>query len=291
MILTPFAMRLVQPLASWHLRRRKTQPLEDSRTSEQELRGHIMIGGYGRVGSYVADILRRLNFRSVVIELDPHAVLKARAAGFDVIYGDAGSPIILEAAGVRGARLLLLTLPAALDVELTATRARQLNPDVHIVARAAGVPQIELLRDLGVHDLVQPESEAALEIVRQALLHLDMPSAEIMRFKDDIRRELYEPPYQLHVDVDQLQRLQRANQLLAIEWVTLLRDSSLLGKSAIQAEVRQRTGASIVTVLRGEETIVNPGPDVIFREGDILAVLGTPAQQMSLRAVAGIPNR
>ncbi len=138
---------------------------------------------------------------------------------------------------------------------------------------------------------MQPESEAALEIVRQALLPLDMPSAEIIRFKDAIRRELYEPPYQLHIDVDQLRRLKRASQLLGIEWVTLPRGSSLLGKSAMQAEVRKRTGASIVTVLRGDESIVNPGPDVIFREGDVLAVLGTPTQQMSLRAVAGIPNK
>jgi CPA2 family monovalent cation:H+ antiporter-2 len=290
MVLTPFAMRLVQPLASWHLRWRKPQPPELSGAVMREVQGHIIIGGYGRVGSYTADVLRRLDFRCLIMELDQHAVLKAQAAGFDVIFGDACSPVILEAAGLHHARLLLLTLPAALDVEVTVARARQIKPDVHIVARAAGAGQIERLRDLGIHDLVQPESEAALEIVRQALLHLDMPAVEIMRFIDAVRKELYEPPYQLQIDTHQLRRLQRANQFLAIEWVSLPRGCTLVGKSAMQAEVRQQTGASIVTVLRGEAIIVNPGPEVIFNEDDVLAVLGTPAQQTNFRSLTGIPR-
>jgi monovalent cation:H+ antiporter-2, CPA2 family len=290
MVMTPLAMRLIQPLASWKIRWRKPAAPELSGTAPHEASGHIIIGGYGRVGSYAADVMRRLDFRCLIVEVDPHAVLKARSAGFDVIYGDAASPVILEAAGLKHARLLLLTLPAALDVEMTVERARQLRPDVHIVARAAGAGQIERLRSLGVRDLVQPESEAALEIVRQALLHQDMPAVEIMRFVDSVRKELYDPPYQLQVDANKLRRLQRANQFLAIEWVSLPQGCALIGKSAVQAEVRQKTGASIVTVLRGEEVIVNPGPEVVFHEGDVLAVLATPAQQANFLSLAGIPR-
>jgi CPA2 family monovalent cation:H+ antiporter-2 len=194
MVLTPFALRLVQPLANWHLRWRRSETQELPDALEQELSGHIIIGGYGSVGGYTADVLRRLGFHFVVIEIDQHAALKARSDGLTVIYGDAGSPVILEAAGLRHARLLLLTLPAVLDVELTVKRARQLKPDVYIVARAARASQIEHLRTLGVHDIVQPESEAALEIVRQALFHLDVPAVEIMRLTDAARRELYESP-------------------------------------------------------------------------------------------------
>src|SRR6266536_2326844 len=146
-------------------------------------------------GRYAADVLHRLNRPSVVIELDQHAVEQARDAGLRVIYGDAGSPVVLEAAGIHHARLLLVSVPAAVDVELIVARARELNPELHIVARAARLTQLETLRALGVYELVQPEFEAGLEMVRQALMHFNVPALEIQRFTDAVRRECYQPLY------------------------------------------------------------------------------------------------
>ena len=283
MILTPFAMRLADPMSSLYYRWRRTKPLPLADMPRHALKEHIIIAGYGRVGSYTAEVLRRLRFQCVAIELDQHAALRAQSAGVPIIFGDAGSPVVLEAAGVREARLLLVTAPAAFDVELIVSRARQLNKELHIIARAAQMSQMEHLHELGAHELVQPESESALQIVRQALLQLDMPMLEIQRFTDAVRKELYEPLYRLETDASLLQRLQRATKSLEIEWITLPGDSSLIGKSAAQAEIRQQTGASIVTVLRGEVTISNPAPEMIFEQGDILAVLGTAAQREKFR--------
>jgi CPA2 family monovalent cation:H+ antiporter-2 len=57
---------------------------------------------------------------------------------------------------------------------------------------------MEILYRHGVYEVVQPEFEAGLEITRQALLHLNIPAAEIQRFTDGIRQELYAPLYQTH---------------------------------------------------------------------------------------------
>ena len=138
-------------------------------------------------------MLRRLDLPCVVIELDQYAVERVRAAGLPVIYGDASSPTVLEAAGIHQARLLLVTVPAAIDVELIVQRARQLNPNLHIVARAARLTQLEALRNAGVYEVVQPEFEAGLEMVRQTLLHFDMPATEIQRLTDTVREERYQP--------------------------------------------------------------------------------------------------
>jgi CPA2 family monovalent cation:H+ antiporter-2 len=250
---------------------------------EGGFREHIIIAGYGRVGRYTADLFLRLNLPSVVIELEQHAVEQARAAGLTVIYGDASSPVVLEAAGIHHARLFLVTVPAAFDVELIAGRARKINHDLHIVARAARLAQMEQLRSLGVYELVQPEFEAGLEMVRQALIHFDMPALEIQRFADGVREELYQPLYKQHTDSRLLERLRRAGQSLEIEWISLPSTSPLVGKTAAQAGIRQQTGASIVTVLRGTETFSNPGPEMIFEGDDILAVLGTPVQRGNFR--------
>lgn len=285
MVLTPFLLRLVPLIVGWHQRGRRIQQPEISNMPEPMLGDHIIICGYGRVGSFTAGVLSRLSFPFVVIEFDQNAVWKARSAGLPVIYGDAGSPVVLEAAGASRARLMLVTVPGVMDVELIVKRTRKLNPHLPIVARSAQASQLEQLRALGVQDLVQPESEAGLEIVRQALLHLDMPVLEIQRFTDGIRKELYEPLYKLQTDAALLRRLQRATQSMEIEWIQLSGDSPLLGKTTTQSQVRSQTGASIVAVLRGEEATANPGPDLSFQEGDILAVLGTQVQRANFRVL------
>jgi len=255
-------------------------------TELREAEPHVIIAGYGRVGSYTADVLKRLNLPSMVIELDRYAAERARDAGLPVIYGDASSAVVLEAAGIHRARLLLVTVPVAFDVELIVRRARQLDPKLRIVARAAQLAQLEALRALGVYELVQPEFEAGLEMVRQTLAHFGVAALEIQSFTDGVRRERYAPLYTRNTDARLLDRLRHASRSMEIEWITLEAESPLVGKGVGEASIRQNTGVSIVTLLRGENAQSNPGPELIFEAGDVVAVLGTSAQRDAFRSLA-----
>ncbi len=82
-----------------------------------------------------------------------------------------------------------------------------------------------------------------------------------------------------------LEQLRRAGQGSEIEWFTIPGDAPFVGQSIVQAGIRQRTGASIVTVLRGETVYSNPGPELILAAGDIVAVLGTRVQRDAFRAL------
>src|SRR5262249_31280935 len=151
----------------WYRRWRGGPVLQAFQLPEEQLRDHIVIVGYGRVGRYTADLLQRLKLPCLVIDLDQPAVDRAKTARLAVIYGDAGSPIVLEAAGVHDARLVLVVVSAAIDVELVVRQIRVLSSRPHIVARATRLTQVEDLRRHGVHEIVQPEFEAGLELVRQ----------------------------------------------------------------------------------------------------------------------------
>jgi CPA2 family monovalent cation:H+ antiporter-2 len=283
MTATPFAMRAAEPMARWLERRGKPRP-ETIQTPERGFRKHIIIAGYGRVGSFTADVLVKLGFPCAVIELDHYAVERARKAAIPVVYGDAGSPVVLEAAGIHEARLLLVTVPAVSDVELIVRRARTLNPPLHVVARAQHLTQVEVLRAAGVYELVQPESEAGLEIVRQALTHLDVPAVQVQFLTDSIRREMYQPLQRQRTDTRLIERLRSALKSLEIEWFTVSPDSKLVGLSAAQADIRMRTGASVVNLIRRERVFNNPDPYMTFEEGDVLGVLGTPRQRSAFRS-------
>jgi monovalent cation:H+ antiporter-2, CPA2 family len=289
MMLTPFATRLAEPIFQWY-RGWRGGPLSPLIADpDHERQGHIIIAGYGRVGRYTADVLRRLALPFVVIELDQNLMDQVKTAGIPVIYGDASSPVVLEATDVHTARLMLVAVSAAIDVESIVRQVRQLNPDLHIVARAARRAQIDELRALGIHEIVQPEFEAGLEMVRQSLLHFDIPALEIEQLSDAVRSELYQPFQTLHTDAQTLERLRRTRRALDIEWMMIPADSPLIGQTIGAAAVRQRTGASLVAVLREAETYHNPGPALLLAAGDSLAVMGTSAQRGAFRELLS-PN-
>jgi CPA2 family monovalent cation:H+ antiporter-2 len=187
---------------------------------------------------------------------------------------------------VRRARLVIITAPDPVGARLAVERVRAINPNVHVVARATAVEQLEELGRLGVYEAVHPESEAGLELGRQALNHLGVGVGEIQRFADEVRRELYAPITRQDADVDLLALLRRASREIETEWVRLPEGDTVVGKSIGELRIRSSTGASIVAVVRGDEVMPNPGPEVALQAGDLVGILGTPDQRAAFRALA-----
>ncbi|MEJ2169240.1 MAG: cation:proton antiporter [Desulfobacterales bacterium] len=286
MLLTPVAARMIEPVYGF-LRRRvyKREPLYTINLPKGGLQGHVVIAGAGRVGQYVAKVLQRFGLNFAAVELDFQRMEQCKQLGFPVIYGDAGQPIVLAAAALEKAQLLLVTTPAIAVTRSIVDHARRMRPDLHIVARAENIEQMELLHELNVYEIVQPEFEAGLEITRQALLHLDIPPADIQRFTDGVRREQYAPLYNLHADYRTVADLQSAGRLVELNWVTLPAGSPLVDCTLRQCDIRGRTGASSVAILRDGQLMPNPAPGLQLRAGDRLAVIGDPQQLAEFEAI------
>jgi CPA2 family monovalent cation:H+ antiporter-2 len=285
MALTPFATRLAPLLYG---RWRETFPRELLRTfnlPERGLRDHVVIAGYGRVGTFVARLLRRLEQPFVIVDSNPERTDEAKDAGYPTVFGDAGTQPVLDAAGVRRARLVIVTIPDPVGARLVVERVRSINPNVHVVARSTTVEQLAELGRLGVYEAVHPESEAGLELGRQALYHLDVAAEDIQRFADEVRRELYAPITRQGIDDDLYAQLRRASREIETEWIRLPESDSVVNKTIGDLRIRSSTGASIVAVVRGEEVMPNPGPEVALRVGDLVGVLGTPDQRTAFRAL------
>jgi TrkA domain protein len=67
-----------------------------------------------------------------------------------------------------------------------------------------------------------------------------------------------------------------------IEWHEVGSESSLVGRSLSDCDVRQRTGTSVIAVQRGDETVANPPPDFELEAGDLVVALGTRAEHQTL---------
>src|SRR5919199_4200784 len=99
MVLTPFATRLAPVLYGRWRERFPREPMMTFNLPDTGLRDHVVIAGHGRVGTFVARLLHRLDRRFVVIESNPELADAAREAGFPTVFGDAAAEPVLEAAG------------------------------------------------------------------------------------------------------------------------------------------------------------------------------------------------
>ena len=286
MVATPLLSALAAPL--YRLRRRffKQEPLQTANLPVDEFQDHVVIGGGGRVGQHVAHILRELGVPFVVVEMDHPRMLACKNADLAVIYGDLSQSVVLEAARVDAARLMLLTIPSMVVSREIVRKAHLLNNDMHIVARADGEEQMEELYKNGVYMVVLPEMEAGLEVARQALLHLDFSATIIQEYTDAVRRKLYAPIYQEHVDYPLLTRLDRVKDLLEIIWVQLTSDSLLVGKTIGEAAIRNRTGVNIVGIIHNNIFGSNPNADYRFNGEELVAVVGNHQERDAFKSLA-----
>lgn len=278
MVLTPLATQAVEPLYALRKRWFPREAFDSMNLPQEGLHDHVVIIGGGRVGYFVAQVLQRTEQAFVVIELDQQRFERIKAAGMPAIYGDGSQEAVLEAAELSHARLLLVTHSSTPLTHAIVRYAQRVNEGLHVVARAASVEEMEDLHRLGIFEVVQPEFEASLEIVRQALLHLNMAASQIQRFTDDVRRELYAPVYEEHADYHVVSRLQSATRLLELTWITITAASPIVGKTIRELDIRTRTGVSIVSVLHDGRLLPNPDGDYRFVVGDIAAVMGNVEQ-------------
>jgi CPA2 family monovalent cation:H+ antiporter-2 len=279
-LITPPAFNLIQPIYRLQRRLFRSEPMSTFEFVSEDLAGHVVIAGAGRVGQFVARILHELHVPVVAIDQNQQRVDECKSQGIPVIFGDAGHPVVLKAAAIERAHLALITTPTIKITETVAQRIRAVHPELHIVARAEGIEPLAALHAMGVYEVVQPEFEAGLEIARQALLHLDLPTSEVHRYTDDVRRNLYAPIYQMHYRYGEVRALEKAQRLLEFTWVTLPQGSPLADCSLRDAQVRNQTGVTIVAILRGEELVSPPSAAEILRAGDTVALMGSHAALM-----------
>jgi CPA2 family monovalent cation:H+ antiporter-2 len=283
-MINPLVMRLVEPAERAMKRNRAVWRLLDRRAAEpfpstEEVSDHIVIVGCGRVGRHIAETLAKMDIPRLVIESDPIRVDKLQELGVPVLYGEAGNSDILEHAALARSRALVITLPddaAALSV---VAAARKIRPDLHIISRASTWDGARELRASGAGEVVRPELEGGVEIVRRTLLELRLPVREVQRYTDLVRSEGMDESERPSLERTRVLRdLVGAAHDLEIGWITVGVDSPLAGRRIADASLREAVGVSVVAISRSGTVISNPGPDVIFVPGDRVAIIGEPEQ-------------
>jgi len=249
---------------------------DDARAADlaDDLRDHVLVCGYGRIGQSVARFLELERIPFVALDLDARRVREARAAGEPVVFGDAADTALLEALGLDRARLVVIShddLSAALRELEYLQRHR---PDVPVMVRTRDEAHVEQLRRAGAREVVPDTREAGLMIAVQVLLSLDVPLAHVMRRLQEQRRG----------DFPSLRAFFPAEEILG---ETTPRDQCLLRAVTLPAQAAPigRTlgeladdGINVAALVRGGVRYARPALGTHVRAGDVLVLIGTDAE-------------
>jgi CPA2 family monovalent cation:H+ antiporter-2 len=131
------------------------------------LTGHIVLVGYGRVGSLVGQFLQGRAQPFLVIEAADRVVAILREAGVEAILGNAANAQVLNGANLAGASRLVVAIPEAFEAGQVVQQARLANPGLEIVARAHSDPEVEHLTRLGADVVIMGEREIARSMIEE----------------------------------------------------------------------------------------------------------------------------
>lgn len=193
--LSPLLFRAAKPLGRW-LDARSLNPADGiplDADSGAEYRAIVV--GYGPVGQTVTRLLRENALRPTVIELNHEVVATIRASGIDAVYGDASHVEVLRQAGAAGAISLIFAASGTV-AEGVIRAAKEVNPNIKILARSSYLREIPLAKKAGANVVVAAEAEVALAMTEHLLTELGATAEQFDRERERVRRELVGPQFE-----------------------------------------------------------------------------------------------
>jgi monovalent cation:H+ antiporter-2, CPA2 family len=171
-LLNPVLFAALARLLPWLEERSVRSAVESPATTDlptTTLRDHLILVGFGRVGSKVGEALDREQLRFLVIEDRQELVDRMRARGIETIHGNGASPEVLAAANPVAARSLVVAIPDAFEAGQIVEQGRAANPGLEIVARAHSDEEVRYLEDCGADLIIMGELEIARRMAERVM--------------------------------------------------------------------------------------------------------------------------
>jgi CPA2 family monovalent cation:H+ antiporter-2 len=272
MVLNPFLFRLAPGIAG------KSAKLYKPKSKQKlidEVQNHVIIAGFGLNGRNLAHVLKETGIKYVIIEMNPDTVKKEKLKGENIIYGDIGNYEVLKTALIHKAKVFVIAISDRSTSRRAVKVAKQLNPNVNLIVRTRFMRETDELVKLGADAVIPEEFETSIQIFRQVLEQYHVPLNVIMQQVNLLRGESYK--YLRSEDgtgvsfthIDEILSARLTDTFYINE------DNKFTGKTIGELNLRSRTDATIIAIVRKGITITTPTAKEILQPGDTLVITGT----------------
>ncbi|MFN9442365.1 MAG: cation:proton antiporter [Planctomycetota bacterium] len=253
-------------------------------------REHAIVVGFGPTGRTIAAGLQAAGVPYVVAEMNADTVKAEKLKGTPIVLADCTRQHALEALGVHGAQLLVLAVNDGAATSRIAQLARQLAPDLHVLARSTYTAEADGLRRAGATDVVPQELEASVEMLVRTLRRFLVADDEIGRQVRGVRARA---GGERLAEVAGGEAAQLAEFVPGIGFAVFRVQpaADCLHRTLAEVGIRRRTGCSVVAVRREGENLGAITPDTVLAPGDAVVVIGPKARLADAAAMFADPGR
>jgi CPA2 family monovalent cation:H+ antiporter-2 len=281
MLATPFIMQ-ISPFISTRLSSQKLlkrleslKALSGNEEFLKKRKDHVIIIGFGLNGRNLARVLREADIPYTVLELNIDVVRDMKRHGERIYYGDGTKSEVLYLLGIKTASILVVVISDPASCRNIVKTARNLNPELFIIARTRYTAEVDDLLTLGADEVIPEEFETSVEIFSIVLSQYQTPKNVIIDFVDMIREDGYRALRQTGTTTrkplfDKYSMLSN----VTVELLTISDNSPVLGKSIEDLRFRTETGATVIAIERENKMHSSPDPKFIFEAGDLVYITG-----------------
>ena len=183
MLLTPALFILLDKVIMPHYLARSPRPAD-----KIEPGGKIIIAGHGRFGGIINRMLSAAGHATTVIDYSSEHLDALRAFGFQVHFGDATRPDLLQSAGIADAKLLIIAIDDKEKITDLVRYAVHTYPDLHVLARAIDRDHVYELWAAGCRDIVRETYDSSVRAGRSALEALGLNRVQAARYASEFER-------------------------------------------------------------------------------------------------------
>lgn len=267
MAITPALLRLGRRLVAW-------EPEPSAAEAPLPPRDHVLILGHGTTGQAIARVLREASIPFLAVDFSAPVVELARREGLPIRFGDVSRRGVLERLGAAQARAAVVTVGEPAATRRAVALLRQLNPSFCVLVRAQRVSEIAELERLGATEVIPSEFETSIELFVRLLTHLGVPR-HVARVQESlIRLDHYQA---LRGAGRSPELLAQAHRLIAggiLETAQVMERSAACGRTILELELRKRTGATVLSIVRDERPVQPVTGETRLEAGDLLVLFG-----------------
>lgn len=277
MAIAPFLIRLAPYLAEKAARLPVPKSLGKRHPEQQregeDLTQHLIIVGFGVNGANLARASQAVSIPYVILEMNPETVKQARAAGERIYFGDATQADVWRLLNVAEARIIVIAISDPDATRRAVAMVRSLNKNVQVITRTRYLSEIEHLYDLGANEVIPEEFETSVEIFTRVLRYYLIPEAEINQIVHEVRSDNYQI-FRAPQSESAVRRIESDLANVHLTTVKIGLEAQVVGKSLADLRLRSDYAVTILMVKRGEQSHVNPDPQLRFEAGDVVVLVG-----------------
>ncbi|MEJ2685360.1 MAG: cation:proton antiporter [Candidatus Sulfobium sp.] len=278
MIATPFVLGAAP---SWsdrfaaRLRLHAGSRMPDAEKFCPGMQGHVIVVGFGLNGRHLSRVLREAKIPYVVLEINNDTVREMKKKGEPIYYGDGTSREVLLKLGVEKAKMLVIAISDPASSRRIVSMGRHEQPGIRIIVRTRYLAEVDDLMALGADEVIPEEFETSVEIFSRVLRHYHVPVNVITEYIEAVREDGYRALRTAEVPSTRL--AERFELLRGVETETYLikEGEKIDGRSIGGLRLRTKTGATVVSVQRGDSIHYNPSPGFVLKAGDVILLIGS----------------